>query len=156
MAKILVVEGDSFLAKFYTVKLRDLKHEVEIVYSGEEAHQKLKMQAYDAIVMDIILPYRDGFTLLQDLKKMRRRMKAKVIVSEIQQKESIEKAKDLGADYFFIKNETQVFEIIETVDALVKGKRVAANNGIKLSTSKASTGKPHKKKSNKKTPKKKK
>ena len=136
-ARILVIEADPFLSKLYRVKLKDLKYEVDVALNGEEAHHLLKLNRYDGVLMDLVLPYRDGFTLLQDMKRMRKHLKVKAITSELQQKEDLEKAAKLGADHYFVKNESQTYEIIENFKALLEGKRLPHHTGYSMKNGKA-------------------
>lgn len=121
MAKVIVVDGNSFMAKFYTVKLKDLGHEVDTFLSGDKAFDQIKTEHYDAILMDVVLPYRDGFTILNDLNTMKKGIPVRIIASEVQQKESIERAKALGVQHYFIKNEAQTYDIVDTLHDLIKG-----------------------------------
>jgi len=161
MAKILVIEADPFLSKFYAVKLKQLKHEVDIALNGNEALQKLKMHAYEAILMDVILPYRDGFELLKDMKRLRKKLSVKIIATELQQEDDIKKAFELGASLYFIKNESQVYDIIDSLQALLMKKPLPTEHGVtlkptkkKAAQKKSSTKKPSPTVSKKKTPKK--
>lgn len=130
MAKILVIEADLFLSKFYAVKLKQLKHEVDIALNGQDALQKLKFRAYDAVLLDLILPYRDGFELLKDMRRLRKKLSIKVVTTELQQKADMKKAFELGASLYFIKNESQTYEIIDCIQALLKGKSLPTEHGV--------------------------
>lgn len=132
MAKVLVIEADPFLSKFYTVKLKALKHEVDTVLNGNDALHKLKMRAYDGVLLDLILPYRDGYQILRDVKRLRKKLSVKVVSTELQQANDIKKAFELGASLYFIKNESQTYDIIESMHALLTKKPLPADHGITL------------------------
>lgn len=132
MAKILVIEADLFLSKFYAVKLKQLKHEVDVCLNGQDALQKLKVHAYDAALLELILPYRDGFELLKDMRRLRKKLHIKIITTELQQKEDIKRAFEFGASLYFIKNQSQTYEIINCLQALLKGKPLPAEHGVTM------------------------
>jgi len=132
MSKVLVIEADPFLSKFYAVKLKKLKHEVDVALNGEEALRKLKLDHYDGVLMGLILPYRDGFELLRDMNRMRKKHTVKVIATELQDEESVQKAFKLGASAYFIKSNSQIYEIIEALQALLHGKALPEHHGITL------------------------
>jgi len=138
--RVLIVEADPFLSKLYRVKLMDLKFEVDVALNGDEALRMIKTNKYDGIMMDLVLPYRDGFTLLNDMKK--KRIKVKVVVSELQQKEDLEKVSKLGADHYFVKNDSQTYEIIEDFKALLQEKRLPHRTGYSLKKGEVTKLKP--------------
>lgn len=141
MSKVLIIEGDLFLSKFYSIKLKKLKHEVDTALNGHEALEKLKMQHYDAVLMDVILPYRDGFELLKDMKRFRKKLRIKVIASELQQKADIKKAFELGATLYFIKSESQTYDIIDSIQSLLTNKPLPTEHGVKGTPEKKKTAK---------------
>ena len=70
MSRILVVEDEPHLAQGLRFNLEAEGHAIEIVDSGEDALQRLlvEKQTYDAVVLDIMLPGKDGFTVARELR----------------------------------------------------------------------------------------
>ena len=70
MSRILVVEDEPHLAQGLRFNLEAEGHAVELVESGEDALQRLlaEKQTYDAVVLDIMLPGKDGFTVARELR----------------------------------------------------------------------------------------
>lgn len=99
--KILVVEDDKFFQNFYSIKLKEKGFEVEIATDGEEGLNKLKASKPDLILLDIIMPKKDGFDFLKELSIDQINNKIPVVVfSTLGQEADIQKAKSLGArDY---------------------------------------------------------
>src|SRR3989344_1656024 len=62
--KILIIEDDKFFQKFYANKLQEKKVEVEIASDGEEGLMKMKSIKPDLVLLDLIMPKADGFTVL--------------------------------------------------------------------------------------------
>lgn len=67
--KILVVEDEAFLANIYKVKLEKEGYDVKIAYDGVEAFEILKDFFPEIILLDLIMPRKDGFEVLHDLSK---------------------------------------------------------------------------------------
>lgn len=101
--KILVVEDDAFFQKFYTSKLTEKGFEVFLAVDGEDAIQKISEVKPGLILLDIIMPKKDGFEVLAIIKANPETRDIPVIVfSSLGQEEDIKKAKDLGAlDYMY-------------------------------------------------------
>ena len=67
-AKILVVEDDRFLSKVYYTKLSKEGFDVVLAVDGNEAIGKIKEETPDLILLDLILPGKSGFDVLQDIR----------------------------------------------------------------------------------------
>jgi CheY-like chemotaxis protein len=98
---ILLVEDDVFFQKFYATKVKEAGYEVQVAGDGEEALVKLQTFKPDLILLDIIMPKKDGFEVLKSLSLNEHLKSIPVLVfSTLGQEQDIEKAKQLGArDY---------------------------------------------------------
>lgn len=67
--KILIVEDEQHLAEGLRFNLELEDYETEIASDGKIALQKLENQNYDAIVLDVMLPEIDGFTVAKTLRE---------------------------------------------------------------------------------------
>lgn len=68
MAKILAVDDERHIARLVQVNLERQGHQVTVAYDGEEALQKVGQDQFDLIVCDVMMPRKDGFQVLQELK----------------------------------------------------------------------------------------
>ena len=68
MAKVLIIEDDTFLANAYRVKLTKAGFEIKIATDGQEGIDMLSTFAPDAILLDLVMPKKDGFATLAELK----------------------------------------------------------------------------------------
>ncbi len=66
---ILVVEDDKKIATFIKRGLKEESYAVDLAYEGEEGHFLATTNDYDVIIMDVMLPKMDGFTLCKKLRK---------------------------------------------------------------------------------------
>lgn len=68
--KILLADDVKELAEAVGAILEDYNYEVDIVSNGIEALDKVKMNLYDCIVLDVMMPYMDGIELLKNIRKL--------------------------------------------------------------------------------------
>lgn len=120
MKKILIAEDDQFLGSAYRVKMTKAGFEVQIARDGQEALDALQTFTPDLILLDLIMPVKDGFSTLQDIKANPAWQSIPVIVaSNLGQKEDMEKSKQLGATDFIIKSDLSLEEIIEKINTVL-------------------------------------
>ena len=68
MAKILVVDDDPDLVESVTMILESRNHEVIQAYGGIEGLEKAKAEKPDAIILDVMMPDKDGYAVCKELK----------------------------------------------------------------------------------------
>lgn len=116
MNKILVAEDDKFLASAYRVKLEKAGFEPIIVGDGEKVINTLKTTIPDLIIMDLIMPIKDGFQALSEIKLNESWKKIPVIVSSnLGQKEDVDRAMNLGATDFIVKSNLKLEDLIQKI-----------------------------------------
>ena len=73
MSRVLVVEDEAHLAKGLRFNLEAEGHSVEVSGDGESALERLvaKNEDFDVVVLDVMLPGKDGFTVVSALRKAR-------------------------------------------------------------------------------------
>lgn len=121
MKSILLVEDDPFLIDVYATKLRKENFEIEVAKTGKEALKKLEKQKFSIVILDIVLPNIDGWTILRKMKKNPALKDLKVIVlSNLGQKEEVEKGLKLGADRYLIKAHFTPGQVVEKIKKTLK------------------------------------
>ena len=68
-AKILLVDDDIDFVEATKIILESKPYEVIVAYEGDEALQKAREENPDLILLDIIMPVKDGFTAAEQFKK---------------------------------------------------------------------------------------
>jgi DNA-binding response OmpR family regulator len=68
MARILIVEDESNLAQGLLFNLKAEGHEVSVEAEGESALETLRREPFDAVVLDVMLPGKDGFEVASALR----------------------------------------------------------------------------------------
>lgn len=66
--KILVVEDEKKVASFIKRGLEEEKFEVDVAYDGEDGFQKVLDGAYSLVILDVMLPKKDGLSVVKDLR----------------------------------------------------------------------------------------
>lgn len=118
---ILVVEDESAYQHVYHIKLEKAGYNVITAGNGEEALLACDKKTPDLIILDLIMPVKDGFSTLEDMKKRPALKNVPVIVtSNLGQDEDIERAKKLGAIDYFVKSDLPVAEIPNIVSKHLK------------------------------------
>ncbi|HIC92609.1 MAG TPA: response regulator [Syntrophaceae bacterium] len=121
MAKILIVEDDKFLRELIVRKLKKEGYEIFEVVDGEEGLKKIKELKPDLVLLDLILPTIDGFEVLSKKKDDPEIKKIPVIIlSNLGQKEDIEKGLRLGAVDYLVKASFTPQEIVQKIKNLLE------------------------------------
>jgi DNA-binding response OmpR family regulator len=113
---ILVAEDDPFYGNIFKTKLTWEGYDVILAVNGEETIRQVKMRKPDLLLLDLIMPVKDGFAALGEIKCDPDLKSIKVVViSNLSQEEDIVKAKTLGADDYFVKTNISIQEMLEKV-----------------------------------------
>lgn len=120
MAKVLVVEDDTFLRELIVQKLDRSGYDIAEAIDGEEGVKQAKAEKPDIILLDLILPGIDGFEVLRQLKEDETLASIPVLIlSNLGQKEDVEKGMKLGAKDFLIKAHFTPGEIVEKIKSIL-------------------------------------
>lgn len=120
--QILLVEDDSFISGMYQTKLANLGFTVEVIEDGQAAWERLQRDPLpDLVLLDIVLPQRDGFEILAALRKQRRTKNLPVILlTNLGQRPDVERGTKLGADEYIIKAHYTPTEVVEKISKVLK------------------------------------
>ena len=102
MARILVVEDDRDIAMLLSDDLTAEGHTVEVVRDGPTASRRGVEPGWDLIVLDVMLPGRDGFDVCRDIRRARVRTPIIMLTARTHEAEKI-LGLDLGADDYVTK-----------------------------------------------------
>ena len=119
---VLIVEDDKFLRELFVRKLFSEGFQVDSAIDSDEAFEILSKGKPDIIFLDLILPGMDGFEILTRIKKDDRLKNIPVmVISNLGQKEDIDRAMRLGATDFLVKANFTLDEIISRVQQILHG-----------------------------------
>lgn len=121
MVKILIAEDDRFLSSAYRVKFTKAGFGVFLAADGDEALAAVKSFQPDIILLDLVMPKKDGFATLEALKADPTTKSIPVLVaSNLGQSEDLTKAKSLGAVDYVVKSNLSLDELVQKINGLVK------------------------------------
>lgn len=114
--KIILAEDDSYICRAYKDGLERAGFDVIIASDGQEAMTKIASQKPDLILLDLIMPIKNGFEVLEELGADKILNKIPVVIlSNLGQESDIKKGKELGADDYLVKSDVSMKEVIERV-----------------------------------------
>ena len=118
--KVLVVEDDIFLAQLLTNRISKAGVNVIRAADGEEGLEMLKANKPNLVLLDLILPKKSGFELLEEMRADPSVANTPVIiVSNLGQESDIKKGRDLGAVEYFVKAKTSIDGLVERVKTIL-------------------------------------
>lgn len=123
MTKILLVEDDAFLSSLLKNRLQKENLEVILARDGEEALRLLKDSKPDLILLDLILPKKSGFEVMEDIHSnplLQAQDIPIIIVSNLGQEADIKKSEELGAVEYFIKAKTSLDDLVKKIKDFLK------------------------------------
>jgi len=114
---ILVVEDDQFLREFYQELFQQEGFLVDVAVDGEVGLRKLLEGGYDLILLDIMLPKKDGLQLLRDLKIQPSKNANGPIVAltNLGQDAVIKQCFELGVEGYLIKSALNPDQVLQEV-----------------------------------------
>jgi DNA-binding response OmpR family regulator len=102
MTRILVVEDEASIALALEDDLKKEGYDVEIARDGDTASRRAREEAWDLILLDVMLPGKDGFEICRDLRRARVRTPIMMLTAKTQEAEKI-LGLELGADDYVTK-----------------------------------------------------
>jgi DNA-binding response OmpR family regulator len=116
--KILVVEDERKIATFVQRGLKESGFVVDVVHRGDEALEIILEQVFDAVVLDIMLPGRDGLSILRVLRERDNCVPVLILTARGETSEKVE-GLNLGADDYLAKP-FSIDELVARLRALIR------------------------------------
>lgn len=119
MARVLLVEDDTYLASVIKKALETApSYQVMTTDSVEQAWAQLQQGGIDLVLLDIMLNDETGFDLLKLLRNSPNISNSVpvIMLTNHGQIEKIERARQLGADDFFIKSQLDLDALVQRID----------------------------------------
>lgn len=116
--KILIVEDDQFLREFYEELLSVQGYQVDSAADGEIAENKILQGGYDMILLDIMLPKKDGLQILRDLKitPSKQPNGPIVVLTNLGQDTIIKSCFEMGASGYMIKSAMDPDQVLNEIN----------------------------------------
>lgn len=105
--KVLIVEDDVDISEMYRIRITASGFEVETAANGQIGIDKMKKFQPDLVLLDIVMPKKDGFDLLEEVKQASDKEEIKkipiIVLSNLASPIDIMEGKRLGAQDWWIK-----------------------------------------------------
>lgn len=128
--KILVIEDEQHIAGFIQKGLESAGFCVDVSNDGDDGYHLATTQPYDAIVLDIMLPGRDGLSILDNLRKAKNAVPVIILTARTTLDERLQ-GLNLGADDYLTKP-FYIEELIARIHALVRRAGGAAQSILQI------------------------
>jgi DNA-binding response OmpR family regulator len=113
---VMLVEDDEFLSDIYKKKFEMEGFKITYADNGEKGLEEIKKKKPDIVLLDILMPKMDGFTVLEKLKEDEKTKNIPVILlTNLGQKDDIEKGKEKGAIDYLIKAHFKPSEVVDKI-----------------------------------------
>lgn len=138
LMRILVVDDERGILDQLGGILTDQKYTVETAADGEKAIERILVQPFDLVILDIMLPRMDGFSVLKEMRREKIETPVLMLTARGQIEDRV-KGLDLGADDYLAKPFSSA-ELLARARALLRrrtthGSSVLEAGGIRLDTS---------------------
>ena len=127
--RVLVVEDIADVGEAIVASLERMGHRVDWERDGRSADELARVQTYDLLVLDVMLPHLDGFSILRRLRERKDRTPVLVLTARSQIEDRVS-ALDLGADDYLVKP-FDFRELEARVRALLRRQTGSATNVVR-------------------------
>ncbi len=112
--RILIVEDDEHVARIYKMKFTKEGYNTIFADNGEDGLQKITLEKPDLIVLDLMVPKKDGFWVLGEIKKNPELVNIPILVlSNLGQQSDKDRAIALGANDYMVKVNYSMQEVVD-------------------------------------------
>jgi DNA-binding response OmpR family regulator len=118
---ILIIEDEKDVQDIYKTKFEKKGYKILLANSGAIGIDLAIHQTPDLILLDLVLPLKEGFAVLEELKNNPKTKNVPVVIlSNLDQDYEIKMGKNLGAEAFLTKAETTPNEVVRVVEEILK------------------------------------
>ena len=100
--RLLLVEDDARIARFVAKGLREQTYAVDVSATGDDALYQAAINTYDLVILDVMIPGRDGFSVCRELRKAGQRVPILMLTARDAVEDRIS-GLDSGADDYLTK-----------------------------------------------------
>jgi two-component system, OmpR family, response regulator len=119
--RVLLAEDDENLGMLLREYLKAKTYQVDLYSDGEKAFRSFKNQGYDICILDVMMPYKDGFTLAREIRMINKQVPIIFLTAKSMQEDVIEGFSLGGDDY--ITKPFSMEELIYRMEAVLRRTR---------------------------------
>lgn len=117
--KILIVEDDDFIRELYVMYLVDEGYAVVEARDGREGVDRFKAEFFDLVLLDILLPKKDGIEVLKEIKEHNAKIPV-VMLTNLASENMIKKSFELGAEGYLLKSRITKKDLMKEVKGFIE------------------------------------
>jgi len=129
--KILLVEDDQFIRELFEAFLQTDGYTIITAENGNEAVEKFKLEIFDLVLLDILLPEKDGISVLGDIKKINPVVPV-AMLTNLSQESLIKKSFELGAISYLLKARITKEDLLKEVATMLSNSVHRVNPNIQV------------------------
>ncbi|MFZ2969796.1 MAG: response regulator [Minisyncoccia bacterium] len=119
--KVLIIEDDSYISDMYKIKFESENFETIVAEDGISGIKEIEKQKPDIVLLDIVMPKVDGFSVLKMIKKNEDSKDIPVVLlTNLGQKDNVERGFELGATSYIIKAHFTPSEVVKKVKEILE------------------------------------
>jgi DNA-binding response OmpR family regulator len=123
--RVLIIEDDSYISDMYKIKLETDNFEAVIANDGVAGMRMLKEQKFDVVLLDIVMPKVDGFSVLKSIKEDSELKKIPIVLlTNLSQKENVKRGFELGAADYVIKAHFTPLEVVKKIRKVLEKRSI--------------------------------
>ena len=120
---ILIIEDEHDICEVYSEVLSMAGYKVQEASDGETGMQKIRDENWDVLLLDIMLPGKDGLKILKEIRANPELRKGLVVaLTNLNSESIIKEAFDQGVDGYLIKSEITPDKVVEEVNKILTDK----------------------------------
>mgnify|MGYP000406078037 CR=1 FL=1 len=117
--KVLIVEDEKAISRVMELKMKQAGFEVEVAENGAKAIERTQEVQFDCVLLDLILPEKDGFQVLEAIRQTRPDTKV-VVLTNLGQPEDRERVMELGVLGYYVKSEMSIHTLVQKIQELIQ------------------------------------
>ncbi len=119
--RILIIEDETTLQRALSEFLTTEGFEVLNASDGEEGLDMVRIKNPDLVLLDIILPKKDGYEVLSEIKKDEKTDHIPVVLlTNLEAAEDVERAFNAGATTYLVKSNYKLEEVVKKIKEILK------------------------------------
>jgi DNA-binding response OmpR family regulator len=121
--KVLIIDDDDYIVKALGDHLSRKGYEIHVATDGEEGLEAVRRKEPDLVLLDIVMPRKDGIALLKNLKENEDTQQIPVImITNLESKDTLEEMNRLGISAIMVKANYGLVEVIDMIEQTLRAK----------------------------------
>lgn len=118
-AKVLIAEDDDSIARLYQTYLEAHSFTIQRAQDGDEALEQIQSFKPDVLLLDIMMPEKNGFDVLEELKSSNNKLPV-IVFTALSSEDEKKKALDYGVKAYFVKSQVIMSDILDKINEIVQ------------------------------------